>query len=322
MEEGRAGAVRRGRNDAGCRATGRSSERWRGVWHGMPDGADGVDGRGTGCRIGGWRGRSGHGTPDRAGDADPPRETPGRADGAGGCRMRRGPMRTAAAPPAAQGEAEAWLREGAARHARGDLAGAEALYRKVLRARPEDANAENLLGVAARQRGGLAAALAHGARAVALRPGSGVFLANHGAALAEAGRLEEAVVRRAQDRRAAAGQGREADRVRRPAGDRGAVDRRDRPPLDQWRRALTDPPSPLEPAVPNFPRSMGEGSCSAAGTPSPVEREGFGSNASKGRGQWVAVHRRRHGFPTGMSGPPAMKTWRGLQPGGAVFCLV
>ncbi|MBW8269550.1 methyltransferase domain-containing protein [Caldovatus aquaticus] len=90
-------------------------------------------------------------------------------------------------------DADRWLREGVARHARGEIAAAETLYRKVLQVRPDDANAANLLGVAARQRGDLAAALEWGARAVALRPGVGAFLANHGAALAEAGRLEEAV---------------------------------------------------------------------------------------------------------------------------------
>lgn len=85
------------------------------------------------------------------------------------------------------------LREGAARHARGDLAGAERLYRRVLALRRDDPNALNLLGVAARQRGDLPAALERTGRAVALRPDSPIFLANHGAILAEAGRLPEAV---------------------------------------------------------------------------------------------------------------------------------
>lgn len=93
-----------------------------------------------------------------------------------------------------RGDPAALLREGAARHARGDLAGAERLYRQLLRLRPEDPNAHNLLGVLARQRGDAAGALGHTARALALDPDSPVFLANHGAALAEAGRLAEAVV--------------------------------------------------------------------------------------------------------------------------------
>ncbi|HZF77605.1 MAG TPA: methyltransferase domain-containing protein [Acetobacteraceae bacterium] len=93
----------------------------------------------------------------------------------------------------AQAPEDRWLAEGAARHAAGDLAGAERLYGRVLARRPGDANALNLLGVAARQRGDVARALDLSARAVAARPGNAAFLANQGAALAEAGRLEEAV---------------------------------------------------------------------------------------------------------------------------------
>lgn len=90
-------------------------------------------------------------------------------------------------------DAEELLREGAARHARGDLDGAARLYRRVLARRPEDANALNLLGVVARQRGEVARALDLSTRAVAQRPDSFVFLANHGAALAEAGHLPQAI---------------------------------------------------------------------------------------------------------------------------------
>ncbi len=88
----------------------------------------------------------------------------------------------------------ALLRAGADRHAQGDLAAAEALYRQVLRRQPQEANAHNLLGVAARQRGQPEAALEHTARALALRPEAAAFLANHGGALAEAGRLADAVL--------------------------------------------------------------------------------------------------------------------------------
>lgn len=97
------------------------------------------------------------------------------------------------------------LRDGSARHARGDLDGAERLYRRVLRAEPEDPNAHNLLGVLARQRGNPLAALAHTARALARLPEAPAFLANHGAALAEAGQLAEAVrhLRAALERRPA-----------------------------------------------------------------------------------------------------------------------
>lgn len=86
------------------------------------------------------------------------------------------------------------LQAGAARHAAGDLAGAEHFYRKVLKRRPHDANAHNLLGVLARQRGDVAGALRHTERALAQQPEEPVFLANRGAALAEAGRLPEAVI--------------------------------------------------------------------------------------------------------------------------------
>ncbi|MDO9502934.1 methyltransferase domain-containing protein [Falsiroseomonas sp.] len=93
----------------------------------------------------------------------------------------------------AQASADDLLREGAARHQRGDLALAERLYRRVLKLRPGDGNALNLLGVAARQRGDLAAALAFSTQALAVQPDSPVFLANRGATLAEAGQLEPAV---------------------------------------------------------------------------------------------------------------------------------
>ena len=88
----------------------------------------------------------------------------------------------------------ALLQAGAARHAEGDLTGAERLYRQVLKRRPQDPDAHNLLGVLARQRGDTAGALRHIERALAQQPEMPVFLANHGAALAEAGRLPEAVL--------------------------------------------------------------------------------------------------------------------------------
>ena len=93
----------------------------------------------------------------------------------------------------AQAPVEELLRDGAARHGRGDLDGAARLYRKVLAQRPGDANALNLLAVIARQRGDLPRALDLSRQAVTARPDSPVFLANHGAALAEAGRLAESV---------------------------------------------------------------------------------------------------------------------------------
>ena len=85
------------------------------------------------------------------------------------------------------------LRDGAARHAAGDFPAAERLYRQVLKHHPREANAHNLLGVLARQRGDAAGALRHTERALAAQPETPAFLANHGAALAEAGRLPEAI---------------------------------------------------------------------------------------------------------------------------------
>ena len=97
----------------------------------------------------------------------------------------------------------ALLREGAAKHAAGDLAGAAACYRAVLRAAPKEPNAHNLLGVLARQQGDSQAALRHTEQALALAPDQPAFLANRGAALAEAGRLIEGIslLRAALDRR-------------------------------------------------------------------------------------------------------------------------
>jgi len=93
----------------------------------------------------------------------------------------------------AQASPDDLLRQGGARHARGDLDMAERLYRRVLKLRPGDANALNLLSVAARQRGDLVAALALSAQALSRMPQSPVFLASRGATLAEAGQLDEAV---------------------------------------------------------------------------------------------------------------------------------
>ncbi len=87
----------------------------------------------------------------------------------------------------------ALLRQAVACHRQGDAVAAERLYRQALKRDPTLADAHNLLGLLARQRGDSAAALRHTAAALALRPGQPVFLASHGGALAEAGRLPEAV---------------------------------------------------------------------------------------------------------------------------------
>jgi len=85
------------------------------------------------------------------------------------------------------------LRRGTDRHRAGRLDEAESLYRRALRLEPGHPDAENLLSVCALQRGDMAAAVAHSARAVATIPDSAIYLANHGAALAAAGHLPEAV---------------------------------------------------------------------------------------------------------------------------------
>lgn len=93
----------------------------------------------------------------------------------------------------AERSADELLREAVARHTRGAFDDAARLYRKVLARRPGDANALNLLGVLARQKGDVARALELAGQAVAARPDSPIFLANLGAALADAGRFSEAV---------------------------------------------------------------------------------------------------------------------------------
>lgn len=90
-------------------------------------------------------------------------------------------------------DAAALLRAGADRHRVGDLAGAAALYAQALRLDPTLADAHNLLGILARQRGAAAEAVGHVDRALALRPDTPAYLANRGAALAEGGLLREAV---------------------------------------------------------------------------------------------------------------------------------
>jgi len=93
----------------------------------------------------------------------------------------------------AQADADATLRDAAKRHAAGDLDGAVRRYHAVLAARPGDANALNLLGVAARQQDDLAQALRFAEAAVRARPGNSVFLSNLGATLAESGHLGSAI---------------------------------------------------------------------------------------------------------------------------------
>jgi predicted TPR repeat methyltransferase len=93
----------------------------------------------------------------------------------------------------AQASADELLADAAQRHTRGEWTVAERLYRRVLKLRPGDGNALNLLSVLARQRGDLPMALALSAQALASQPDSPVFLASRGATLAEAGQLEPAI---------------------------------------------------------------------------------------------------------------------------------
>ena len=78
------------------------------------------------------------------------------------------------------------------RHRAGDLDGAETLYRKVLDGAPENADALNLWGLIAHQRGEYGSAIGRIQRALAAAPDNAGFHANLGLSLHAAGRLEEA----------------------------------------------------------------------------------------------------------------------------------
>lgn len=78
-------------------------------------------------------------------------------------------------------------------HARGDLATAEELYRRILGRAPQDPDAHHLLGVIQYQRGEYAAALASISRADQLRPDHPATLNNLAGVLRELGRGEEAL---------------------------------------------------------------------------------------------------------------------------------
>lgn len=77
-------------------------------------------------------------------------------------------------------------------HARGDLTAAERLYEVILASAPGDPETMHLSGLAALQRGQVAAAVTRISAAVEALPRP-IYLANLGAALRRAGRLEEAV---------------------------------------------------------------------------------------------------------------------------------
>jgi predicted TPR repeat methyltransferase len=96
-------------------------------------------------------------------------------------------------PNAPRNNPMALLRQAVACHQRGEALAAEQLYRQVLKQDPNQADAHNLLGQLARQHGDTETAIRRTGQALALRPGEPIFLASHGAALAEAGQLPEAV---------------------------------------------------------------------------------------------------------------------------------
>src|SRR5262249_910842 len=77
-------------------------------------------------------------------------------------------------------------------HRDGDLAGAEVLDRAILTTRPWDGHAIHMLAVVTRQQGTPSGALELIGRAMALRPGGPVFLANAALAYRALGRLDEA----------------------------------------------------------------------------------------------------------------------------------
>jgi Flp pilus assembly protein TadD len=77
-------------------------------------------------------------------------------------------------------------------HRAGDLAAAEAIYRRILQDAPADIDSLHLLGVAASQRGDHAAAIDLIGQAITLKPDFADFRTNMAAALKAVGRLAEA----------------------------------------------------------------------------------------------------------------------------------
>ena len=78
------------------------------------------------------------------------------------------------------------------RHNAGDLAGAQKLYRRILKAEPNNPQVLNLAGVAAFQLGQRTRAVDTLAKAVAVAPDHGDARYNYANVLAQLGRLEEA----------------------------------------------------------------------------------------------------------------------------------
>lgn len=85
------------------------------------------------------------------------------------------------------------LAEALALHERGELAHAEEIYRRILAASPNHADALNLLGMVHFQREDYAAAEGYLRRAIAQAPAVAVYHGNLGLALRKQGRVDEAV---------------------------------------------------------------------------------------------------------------------------------
>ena len=171
------------------------------------------------------------------------------------------------------------LREAVALHQAGEIARAEALYRRVLRVRKDDSNALHLLGVALRQQGALAEALRQLDRAVTLAPGNALFRANRGAALADAGRLAEAVTDLSL---AAAGRPQDATTLRN-LGQAMAALGNAQGALDPLSRAVAAAPDAPEPrlALAHALREAGDGAAAAEAARAAQARAPAGSEIER-----------------------------------------
>ena len=112
------------------------------------------------------------------------------AEGAGGVACRaQGPV---ARQNGARAGPPAAVAEGVAAFDRGDLAAARELFQKALAANPDDVEAHKYLGLIADQAGDLAEAERHFARAARLAPSSASARNNYGVILLRLGRAREA----------------------------------------------------------------------------------------------------------------------------------
>ena len=179
----------------------------------------------------------------------------------------------------AQERPDALLREAVSLHQAGNLAGAEAAYRRILRRWKDEANALHLLGVALRQQGRLDEALKQLDRAIAQRPQDALFRANRGAALADAGRLKEAV---ADLTRAAAARPDDATTLRNLGqamaalgNAQGALD-----PLSRAAAAAPDAPEPRL-ALAHALREAGDPAAAAEAAQAALDRARPGSDTAR-----------------------------------------